>query len=193
MYTKTNYVGSAYILRHHNYSRSVHACMASWRRYLPPLAQYGQLLLHRATEKQALPKLVAALLHAHPDAACMADVVRCVADKGRCMFHNLSMSVHIYTCKYTYLYLHVYMYLREYVFKYTYKHMYKYTYIHVYVHINLYTYIYVFIHLFTYRYIYIYKHMYIHAYVYIYMYYMLVYMHISLWERISRTTYYFAK
>ena len=72
---------------HHKHRREhqracLPACVACWRCSLSPRAQKGRLPLHHAAAKQAGPEMVAALLHAYPDAASAVDKVRCGAGVG---------------------------------------------------------------------------------------------------------------
>jgi len=70
--------------------------------FFPPIAQLGQLPLHCAAGNQAGPEVVAALLHAYPAAASMADKVCCRADYT---YVHTYVLIHMYTNMYLHIHL----------------------------------------------------------------------------------------
>jgi len=78
--------------------RLMPACVACWRRSLPPLVQNDMLPLHYAAANQAWPEVVSALLNAYPDAASTLDEVRCRADVGRCVLSECMFATMWFKC-----------------------------------------------------------------------------------------------
>jgi len=126
--------------------------MTCWRRFWPPLAQFGNLPLHTALMVRAGPEVALALLHAYPDAASKPDKVRCGGDMGVtlwgcilalvCLLYVNVRTFRWFICVWCYIcqYIHIHTYIYEtirmmwwfYIFIYLHSilHMHKNVYLH---------------------------------------------------------------